>query len=92
MSVALPQAGERSDEGAEVVVRLGVVAAFDSKLEEGEIRIDYLELGCLLPNRIESVLKNCHPITGLVSYYFLIHFSINNKDCRSPTELTKLQY
>ncbi len=59
MSVALPQAGERSDEGAEVVVRLGVVAAFDSKLEEGQIRIDDLELGCLLPNRIESVLKNC---------------------------------
>jgi hypothetical protein len=56
VSVALPQAGERSDEGAEVVVRLGVVAAFDSKLEEGEIRIDDLELGCLLPNRIESVL------------------------------------
>jgi hypothetical protein len=56
MTVALPEAGERGDEGAEVVVGLGVVAALDPELDEGQLRVDELELRRLFPDWIESVL------------------------------------
>ncbi len=56
VTVALPEAGERGDEGAEVVVGLGVVAALDPELDEGQLRVDELELRRLFPDWIESVL------------------------------------
>ena len=56
VTVPLPQAREGSDERAEVVIRLAVVAALHSELDECELRVDKPELSRLLPDWIESVL------------------------------------
>ena len=75
MSVALLQADERGHEGSQVVVRLGVVSALHPELNEGQLRIDELELGGLLPDGIEAVLGNkddhdedWNPIRGLTGF------------------------
>ena len=56
MTVALLQADERGYEGPQVVVGLGVVTALYPELDEGQLRVDELELCRLLPDGIESVL------------------------------------